>query len=53
MKIGLDIMSGDNAPLSNINGAIRYINNPKSNNNLQFKEYDLKEMDEIIYELSI
>ena len=33
MKIGLDIMSGDNAPLSNINGAIRYINNPKSNKN--------------------
>ena len=34
MKIGLDIMSGDNAPLSNINGAIRYINNPKSNKNM-------------------
>jgi len=33
MKIGLDIMSGDNAPLSNINGAIRYIKNPLSNNN--------------------
>ena len=33
MKIGLDIMSGDNAPLSNINGAIRYIRNPKSKNN--------------------
>ena len=33
MKIGLDIMSGDNAPLSNINGAIRYIQNPKSKNN--------------------
>ena len=32
MKIGLDIMSGDNAPLSNINGAIRYINNPTSGN---------------------
>ena len=26
-------MSGDNAPLSNINGAIRYIKNPLSNNN--------------------
>ncbi len=33
MKIGLDIMSGDNAPLSNINGAINYINNPLSKNN--------------------
>ena len=26
-------MSGDNAPLSNINGALSYINNPNSNNN--------------------
>jgi len=33
MKIGLDIMSGDNAPLSNIKGAIKYINNPTSKNN--------------------
>ena len=33
MKIGLDIMSGDNAPLSNINGAIKYVNNPLSKNN--------------------
>jgi len=33
MKIGLDIMSGDNAPLSNINGAINYIKNPLSRNN--------------------
>ena len=33
MKIGLDIMSGDNGPLSNIKGAINYINNPKSNHN--------------------
>ena len=33
MKIGLDIMSGDNAPLSNINGAIRYVKNPLSKNN--------------------
>ena len=33
MKIGLDIMSGDNAPLSNIKGAIRYINNSASKNN--------------------
>jgi len=33
MKIGLDIMSGDNAPLSNINGAIRYIQNSKSKDN--------------------
>ena len=32
MKIGLDIMSGDNGPLSNIKGAISYINNPKSKN---------------------
>ncbi|MAZ61396.1 MAG: phosphate--acyl-ACP acyltransferase [Candidatus Marinimicrobia bacterium] len=33
MKIGLDIMSGDNAPLSNINGAIKYANNPLSKDN--------------------
>tara|TARA_B110001454_G_scaffold217362_2_gene242521 strand:+ start:904 stop:1911 length:1008 start_codon:yes stop_codon:yes gene_type:complete len=33
MKIGLDIMSGDNAPLSNINGAIKYIDNPLSKDN--------------------
>ena len=33
MKIGLDIMSGDNAPLSNIKGAIRYIRNSKSKDN--------------------
>ena len=33
MKIGLDIMSGDNAPLSNINGAIKYVTNPLSKNN--------------------
>jgi len=33
MKIGLDIMSGDNAPLANINGAIKYINNPQSKDN--------------------
>ena len=30
MKIGLDIMSGDNGPLSNIKGAINFLNNPKS-----------------------
>ena len=33
MKIGLDIMSGDNGPLSNIKGAINYINNSISKNN--------------------
>ena len=33
MKIGLDIMSGDNAPLSNINGAIRYVKNSISKDN--------------------
>ena len=33
MKIGLDIMSGDNAPLSNINGAIRYVKNSISKEN--------------------
>ena len=32
MKIGLDIMSGDNGPLSNIKGAINYIKDPKSKN---------------------
>ena len=30
MKIALDIMSGDKAPNCNINGAIKYIKNPKS-----------------------
>ncbi len=30
MKIALDIMSGDKAPNCNINGAIKFINNPKS-----------------------
>ena len=30
MKIALDIMSGDKAPNCNINGAISFINNPKS-----------------------
>ena len=32
MKIALDIMSGDHAPISNINGAIDFINNSKSKN---------------------
>ena len=30
MKIALDIMSGDKAPMCNINGAIKYINNTLS-----------------------
>ncbi len=34
MKIGLDIMSGDKGPLSNIKGAINYLNNPKSKDNI-------------------
>ena len=33
MKIALDIMSGDNAPLCNIKGAIQYIESTKSANN--------------------
>ena len=36
MKIGLDIMSGDKGPLSNIKGAINYLNNPKSKNNIVY-----------------
>ena len=32
MKIALDIMSGDKAPNCNINGAIRFVKNPKSKN---------------------
>ena len=33
MKIALDIMSGDKAPMCNINGAIKYINNTLSRDN--------------------
>ena len=36
MKIGLDIMSGDKGPLSNIKGAIRYIKNQLSKDNVIF-----------------
>ena len=34
MKIGLDIMSGDKGPLSNIKAAINYLNNPISKRNI-------------------
>ena len=33
MNIALDIMSGDRGPLSNIKGAIQYVNNPLSKDN--------------------
>tara|TARA_B110000438_G_C15777618_1_gene634789 strand:- start:179 stop:1189 length:1011 start_codon:yes stop_codon:yes gene_type:complete len=36
MNIALDIMSGDHGPLSNIKGAIKYIKNPLSKDNIIF-----------------
>ena len=36
MKIGLDIMSGEKVPLSNIKGAINYLNNQISKDDVIF-----------------